>query len=632
MLGDQLETRGWKRGHSEGSEIAVLAKRRACIAAFAGLAALCAPDRPWHPGVGEACAEGVALVDFQETRVVRVEAAAAPREVLRADVAVIGGGVGGIAAALAACEAGRTVVLAEETDWLGGQFTAQGMSVPDENQFIERGGGTLRYQAFRRRIRDWYRRHRRLAAGTGGGEGLNPGNCWASRLCCEPHVALAVIEEMIAPHRDAGRLRLLLRHKALRAYREGERVALVDLADLNRGDFRRVEAELSPDATELGDLLPLAGVPHVTGAESREETLEPHALPGDADPGCMQSFTYTFIVENTGAGEHVIPRPPDYELNRERQPFSPRVVYYDDEGEEVESELLMFRKAENQQGSFWRYRRIVDRGVFAPGVYPNDLAIVNWPGNDYRGDLIGGTPDEIVGELRAAKNLSLGFLHWLQTELPNDNGSRGYPALRLRKNLLGSRDGLAKYPYVRESRRIRTRRPLREQDISASLNRERFGGKFFSNSIGIAYYPMDVHPGDCEEQPLPRETWPFQLPLDILVPLEVTNLIPAGKCAGTTHITGSCTRLHPVEWAIGEAAGTLASLCFEGRISPAALRSDVRKVRELQRRLLAGGAPIYWYTNLRPTDPGFAEAQMAPFFSDSLRQLRARKPTGIPSP
>ena len=602
---------------------------RPCIVACVALA-LCAA-----PVVGQAQAAGegaVAVVDFQKTRVVEIPADRAPAERVRVDVAVIGGGVGGVAAALAALEAGRTVVLTEETDWLGGQFTSQAMSAPDENQFIERGGGTHGYQELRRRIRGWYRRNRRLAPLVAKDPEFNPGHCWASRLCHEPRAALAAIESLLGPHRDAGRLRVIARHKVLRAERAGPRVAAVDLADLDTRAVVRVEAAFFLDATELGDLLPACDVPHVVGAESREETGEPHARPDGPAPECVQAFTYPFIVEYRPGENHVVERPPDYERNRENQPYSHRVTYHGEDGEPVQSELLMFKKAPTQQGSFWRYRRVIDHEQFRAGEYCCDLAIVNWPGNDSRASLLDGTPAEIVARLRAAKNLSLGLLHWLQTELPDGEGGRGYPGLKLRPDLVGTADGLAKFPYVREARRIRTRRPLREQDISGPLNPDRFGGEFFRDAVAIGYYPFDIHPGACEEIIPPRPTWPFQIPLSVLVPLGVDNLAPAGKAAGTTHLTNACTRLHSVEWALGEAAGTLAALCVERGWSPRAVQGDPRRVRELQRRLVARGAPIYWYTNVKPTDPGFAEAQFAPFDSDSVRIARQRRPTGRSAP
>ena len=55
---------------------------------------------------------------------------------LKADVVIIGGGLGGCAAALAALRSGLRVILTEETDWIGGQLTSQAVP-PDENRWIE---------------------------------------------------------------------------------------------------------------------------------------------------------------------------------------------------------------------------------------------------------------------------------------------------------------------------------------------------------------------------------------------------------------------------------------------------------------------------------------------------------------
>ncbi len=76
-----------------------------------------------------------------------------PRE-LAGDVLVVGGGCGGVAAALAATALGRTVVLTEAGDRLGGQLTSQAVP-PDEHPWVERTGTTRPY----RRMRDAVRAH-----------------------------------------------------------------------------------------------------------------------------------------------------------------------------------------------------------------------------------------------------------------------------------------------------------------------------------------------------------------------------------------------------------------------------------------------------------------------------------------
>src|SRR2546421_2116318 len=102
------------------------------------------------------------------------------------EIVIAGGGTGGVAAALAAARSGRGVVLLEETDWIGGQMTSQGVSALDEHEYIESFGGTRSYYELRNAIRAHYGQ-------------LNPGNCWVTRLAFEPRVALRVIEAMLPP-------------------------------------------------------------------------------------------------------------------------------------------------------------------------------------------------------------------------------------------------------------------------------------------------------------------------------------------------------------------------------------------------------------------------------------------------
>src|SRR3954468_15878794 len=124
-----------------------------------------------------------------------------PASLLRArdllcDVAVIGGGVGGCAAAIAACRNGMRVVMTEETDWIGGQLTSQAVPL-DEHPWIEDFGCTARYRALREGIREHYRRRYPLTAAARARRDLNPGSATVSRLSCDPRAALAVLEALV---------------------------------------------------------------------------------------------------------------------------------------------------------------------------------------------------------------------------------------------------------------------------------------------------------------------------------------------------------------------------------------------------------------------------------------------------
>src|SRR5258708_40350844 len=99
---------------------------------------------------------------------------------LQCDVAIVGGGVGGCAAALGALRNGMRVILTEETDWLGGQLTSQAVP-PDEHPWIEMFGCTASYRRYRQAVRQYYRRNYPPTARARSIENLNPGGGGGSR-------------------------------------------------------------------------------------------------------------------------------------------------------------------------------------------------------------------------------------------------------------------------------------------------------------------------------------------------------------------------------------------------------------------------------------------------------------------
>jgi len=76
-------------------------------------------------------------------------------------------------------------------------------------------------------------------------------------------------------------------------------------------------------------------------------------------------------------------------------------------------------------------------------------------------------------------------------------------------------------------------------------------------------------------------------------------LLPSCKNLGVTHITNGCYRLHPVEWAIGEAAGALAAFGHDRRLTPRAVRNTPKHLKDFQATLTAQGVETDW-PRLRP--------------------------------
>lgn len=221
---------------------------------------------------------------------------------------------------------------------------------------------------------------------------------------------------------------------------------------------------------------------------------------------------------------------------------------------------------------------------------------MNWPQNDYwLGSIIDVSEEERQRHLYGGKQLSLSLLYWMQTEAPRPDGGQGYPGLRLRKDVMGTEDGLAMYPYIRESRRIKAEFTVLEQHVSAFV-RKTGKAEAFEDSVGVGSYRIDLHPSTANRNYVDVSTYPFQIPLGSLIPVRVNNLLPACKNLGVTHITNGCFRLHPVEWNVGEVAGYLTAYCLQHGLTPRAVRNTPDELKKFQAFLYAEGVEYFWPT------------------------------------
>lgn len=527
------------------------------------------------------------------------------------DLLVVGGGLGGVAAALGALRRGRRVFLTEEYEWLGGQLTSQAVP-PDEHSWVEQFGVTRSYRALRDGIRQYYRDHYPLTDEARRRPQLNPGAGHVSKLCHEPRVAVAIIDSMLMSYIGSGQL-VIKKHTKPVSCQMDERQAVraVRFCRLDTHENFTVHANYVVDATELGDLLPMTNTPYVTGFESGKDTGEPNA-PEEAQPHNSQAVSICFAVDHIDGEDHTIPKPAAYDHWRACHPEfwgapllglkapHPRTL------EIVEREFtpnpnddpaLVFADQRKSGGdmNLWTFRRIAARDNFRPGAYQSDVCLVNWPMIDYfEKPIIDVAGNELQERLSAAASLSYSMLYYLQTECPRADGNgTGYPGLRLRGDITGTEHGLAMAPYVRESRRIKAITTIVEQDLSLNVRGEK-GAVHYPDSVGVGMYRIDLHPSTGGDNYIDVACCPFEIPLGALIPPERPNLLAGCKNIGTTHITNGCYRLHPVEWNIGEAAGLLAAHCLDTGLSPHEVQGKKELFDEFHKVLLQEGIETAW--------------------------------------
>lgn len=551
------------------------------------------------------------------------------------DVLVAGGGMGGIAAAI---EASKTLstIMTEETTWLGGQMTSQGVCALDENKYVETTGACKSYLDMREAIRQAYRDTGKLSDTAASDPLLHPGRSWVTRLAFEPEMALPVLDNLLAPGINSGKLSIMQRLKAVAVARQSA-IQAVLFVDLDTGTFHEIQPRIVIDATELGDLLSLAKIPYKTGSDSRLETGENHA-PLEGDSENVQDFVYPFVLEYHPGKSFVIEKPADYEQFLAAGKFS-----FD--GYHMFEEVDDFSTGEKRHLlPFWTYRRLIDKALFKPETYSSDISMINWDSNDLRDrNILDKTPSVQRDYLALAKRLSLGFLYWLQTEakrdddydgqgdasnnrINDDNRGKGYPELKLVKNILGTADGFSMHPYIREARRLDAKTIVCEQDIVESCNTGA-RARLFDDSVGIGLYPVDIH-GRQEIPGAAQAAKPFQIPLGALITENCSNYIAACKNIGVTHITNGAYRLHPIEWAIGSAAGTLASVYLSRNKVNVNVNVKVNvgvdinfgeqqllsanDLLAVQMALTAPGcaSPLFWFDDVPPTHEHFQAIQI----------------------
>src|SRR5690606_37569721 len=216
-------------------------------------------------------------------------------------------------------------------------------------------------------IREYYRNWYPLTPGQNDRRHLNPGGGIISRVCHEPKIALAVMEAMLALYVSSRQLILLLEHKPVKVDMSGDRISSVMLNDLADNTKVLLHAPYFLDATELGDLLHLGNVEHVMGAESQDQTGEPHAPTGKPQPLNQQSFAMCFAMSHHPGENHVIDRPREYHFWRNyKSDFWPDKLlsWWYPKPSTLEPRPLSLFKDDSGNFPLWEYRKIQEPSHF----------------------------------------------------------------------------------------------------------------------------------------------------------------------------------------------------------------------------------------------------------------------------
>lgn len=512
------------------------------------------------------------------------------------DVVVIAGTPAGIAAAITAGRAGKTVLLAEQSPVLGGMLASGVLRLDDH--ISQANSGIM--EEFRQRVMNYHRKKLENDPVVKA-HMLQPASLpWnaAEGQVWEPGTAARIYAEMVA---EVPKITTRFNQVAVDVKLKGDRVVGVITQDRdnmgNLGKKHLYSGQVFIDATYEGDLAEYAGVPFRIGREARSRE-EPHAgviytdgfgsksgvLKGTIFPGSTgeadnktQAFTFRMTGKDYGRPDH------PYRLKVPPKDYDP----------------TKYKWNSNQ-------KPIVPNGKF-------DMLGIN-----YGADLTGYSTRFILADWKERakieevfRNYSLGWLYYIQTE-------GGSPNVGLADDEFIDNGNFPYRLYVRQGRRIEGLYTLTESDLHKDLRGNGTRGPLHLESVAIGMYPIDSH---NVENPTTRNagpygegaaegdihledvTGPYQIPYGVMIPRNRKGLLfPVG--ISSTHLAMSSIRMEPVWSSLGQAAGAAAVLAIDSGQELSEL-----DVNSIQNELIQQGSFLFFYKDLTGDAPEFKAVQ-----------------------
>ena len=521
------------------------------------------------------------------------------------DLVVAGGGLSGVAAAIAATRRGLSAIIVEPTHMVGGQATAGGVSAfditfPFDHAINDYG---IWGEIVERTLAIYHDELKRPA---------NVGHYRNGSLTPNVIVVERVLTEML----DDENVTVLRNTQITGAIREGGRVAGIVTTAGN------VTGKVTIDATEDGQLLGLAGVPHRIGNIISDGASTRPTTPENVK---IQDITFTAMIRRYPEGVPPALRmdapPPGYAQYSGKLPTAfPR-----------EGEVDREKKKPGPFG-FAGYRAAPDlssANMHTGAVWQqvSRTSLNHFNDSPARGDYL-TTPDARAKYEATSILRTFGIVYYLQNELgldwglATDEGFDAAPHDRHNPYLPAQYREMERHlpliPYIRESRRLVGNVTL----TGKMIYRDRMLGtsEWRADSIATGTYHTDLHGSkrvqdfesdldeSIDDKP-PRETFgPFPIPMGTLIPESVDGLLAAEKNISASRLAAGAIRVHPTVTSIGEAAGVLTALVVHAGVQP-------RKVptAAVQYELARGGALLtsVYVKDLEKDDPDFPAITLA---------------------
>ena len=496
------------------------------------------------------------------------------------ELLIVGGSTSAFGAILSATKLVNTrVCLLEPTDWVGGQLTAELLSVPDFAQRKVKDpvtNFTLDVPAINQQLNNRNPLFTEMLDVLG-----DTVHCTASINCMVPHL---FHEQAVLPrvkntrifyntvikrvHKDVSGRRITQIDAIQRTSKSGEErcrflseelpdwYSLDESAWFTKSQLSFTNLSFIIEGSSWGEVLVLANASYLQGLMEQFDG----DISGIGNPVCGQETTIDFI-------QQIHENPVDEPAN----PLPPAIV------------------GRNYSVGDWERifisRRVNTTAFNSSFIAVNDMTIQNWYfGNDDGTSFFYLSPSDARQQrdadqwqggvnltmIQDAERLAYGYHYWLRENAPPRWHNR--TTLIRSPEATGTCHHLAKVPYMRESRRSIGHENFLMNITMISGPAHTLHGYIFDDRLCLGAYFADIHYMITCPYPayiLASQKYPvlpYYIPLRAMTNRDIDNLIPIGKTMAQSFLVNGATRLHPVEFSVGQAAGVVGAYAIENNL------------------------------------------------------------------